>query len=677
MSDIYRRQVAPSRATDTLPFAREETFGGDFARAVGRAGEVVGQHNIAERQIETERERDMQASAASLAFVRLQEEAASHAAELQENAEPGGAGFTETVDKYLGERESAFLGTIADEKVRSRFTERFAEWRADTSLRAEGWERGQSVKLTVDNHQQTTNLRANRAARLDADGYAAEIAAHREDVAGLENVPPDIRGKLEREGITEITVGWIGARPPEERIALLDSGVFDQLEPQIVRQLRGEAEVDQRRAAIEAEARGRIEKAEAKDDLDQLLRELGDGVPKSDADLAAAQALADKWGFDKSTYDLGKARVKGTVNREFAGATPVQIDAEVKALDTRIARAGDNAAAADIVRRDALIELRDTREQQIDDDPAAFATSIGKEWPPLDFADSGSIVARRRAADATAEATGRPAQYLTAAEAKQVQANLGSLDGQRAAIDLARGFGGRAGAAVIRQLAPSDSMMLHLTGLTDYYGSAALEGRELVKRKAYAPPKDLDVALRSRLGRSLMLGSAAMQGGVIESARSMYAYFMAQRGDAGAEVDEDMANAVVDRALGNVDGKLGDRGGRGGIAKWNDAPFVLPATMTSADFGRRMASIGKLGGFFWGDGESPVTPDQLRSRFTPVRVGGTRYAWVTANGEFARDKTGGRAVLDIAKVAAPAAAPAARARPTRTRPISPYEFKGR
>lgn len=673
MTDIYQRQLAPARATDTLPFAREETFGGELGRSIGRAGEVVAQNNVGERQMQTERERDMQASAASLAFVRLQEEAATYALEQQEAAEAGGAGYTETVDKYLTERESAFLGTIGDEKVRRRFTERFAEWRGDTSLRAEAWERGQAAKLTVDNYQQATFLRANRAARLDPEGFAAEIAAHKADVAGLEHIPANVRAALERDGIAEISVSWIGSRPPEERVALLESGVFDQLDPGVVKQLRNEAEVDQRRGALELEAKMRLEKAEAKDELDQLLRELGDGVPKSDADLAAAQALADKYGFDAADYDLGKARVVGQVNREFEAATPVQIDAQVKALDTRIARAGDNANAEDVIRRDALLDLRDARAKEIDADPAAFGTKLGVEWAPLDFDDPGSLVARRRSAEAIAETTQRPVQYLSQQEAKQLQANIGSLDGQRQAIDLARGFGGRAGAAVMRQVAPDDSMMLHLTGLGDFYSAAALEGRELVKRKAYAPPKDLDAALRARLGRSLMLGSAAMQGGVIESARAMYAYFMARRGDDGSELDTDMANTVIDRALGNADGKLGDRGGRGGIAKWNGAPFVLPGNMTSADFGQRMASIGKLGGFFWGDGESPVTPEQLRKRFTPVRLGGTRYAFVNASGEFARDAAGGRAVLDIGKIARPRSAAPVAAPARRTRPVSPYE----
>lgn len=694
MSDIYQRQVAPTRATDTLPFAREETFGGELGRAIGRAGDVVGQVNVQNRQLQVERERDMQASAAALQFVRIQEEAAKRALELQDESEPGGAGYTAAIDGHLGEQETAFLGSIGDEKVRRRFQERFAEWRADTSLRAEAWERGQAVKLTVNNNQQATHLRANRAARLDGDGFAAELAAFKEDIAGLEHVPPDVRAALERDGVTEISVSWIGSRPPEERIALLKSGVFDQLDPGIVKQLQNEAEVDQRRAQLELESQARIAKADAKDSVDAVLADLGDGIPRSDDEIKTALELARKNGLDDEARKLEKGFVENAANREFTGASEVQIDREVKRLNTVIANAGDKAKPEDIWRRDHLVTLRDKRGEQLRTDAADFASQNGIEWGELDIADPASIAARRKAVQQTEALTGRPASPLLPAEVEQLQANLGSAEGQRAAVAVARQFGGRYAAAAMRQIAPNDPLMLHATGLTSHVAAVALQGRATIKSKAYVPPKALDDTFRTVTGRALNGLAPEARGGVLETARAIYAYYADRDGLPSEEAYESLAKQAVNMALGQTEK------GRGGLGSWRGNAFVLPPAMTWQQFGGRIANLKVLDGMYWGDHETKVTPEQLRTRFTPVRISGTSYAWLSDDGRtYAVTKQGQKAALDVGalpdpKPAAAAPAPARprsaavpgadyRARPTTggrrpvRRPISPYEKPGK
>lgn len=657
MADPYTRQIAPRDASATLPFARPETFGAGLADAVGDVSMGVARESVVRKAEDKQLERDKEATAAALALAKIQEEAVAFATEQQSQTDAGGAGYSRQIEAYLQDREAQFLGSIRDDRVRDAMAPRFAEWRSRTVISAQGWEKGQSVALAVGNYGELTKIRANQANRADADGFVELLAQQRQDLALLEGVPPDVKVKLDRAGTEEIAVGWLTGRTPQEQKALLESGRFDMLDPNIMRQLKEGAAIGIAREQKELEAQARIRQAEVADAVDQVLKDVGDGLPVNDAQLAEAQAAAQEAGLKDKVTDLFDARIRNHANREFQNVGVVAIDSEVKALNTKIARAGDKATRADIIRRDHLVDLRDKRRRMIEDDPAEFASRLGVEWTPLSDespeALAASIADRKRAARATAAAAGLPVKFLTDAEATQLAANVKTTEGRAKAIEIAAAFGPDAG-KVIDQIAPEQPLLKHLTGLTPKQRGFALEGAGLIAGKGYKPPEGLDGAIRARIGTAMNGFNESARQGVLETARGFYAYYKARAGDDGAEVDERLVLLAVDRALGNVDAKPGEQGGRDGIASWRgEMRFILPNRMTEAEFRRRISG-GTLQGFFWGDRKTPVTAQQLREKFIPEKIGGTRYRWrQMGGGGYALDNRGQPAVLDVGKLKDP------------------------
>lgn len=659
MADPYTRQIAPRDATATLPFARPQAFGAGLADAVGDAAMGVARETVVRKAEEKQLDRDKQATAAALIFAKIQEEAVAFATEQQGQTDPGGAGYTRQIEGFLQQKESQFLDAIGDERVRQVMSARFAEWRSKSVIAAQGWETGQSVKLAVSNYGEVTKIRANQAGRpeTDAAGFVKLLTEQGQDLALLEGVDPDVRVKLGRAGTEEIAVGWLTGRTPQEQKELLASGQFDMLDPGVVRQLNANADIEIARQKKEELARQKIIEAGVADAIDNVLADVGDGLPVTDAQLAEVQAAAEQIGATDRVKDIFDARIRNHANREFQNVGVVAIDSEVKALNTKIAKAGDKATRADIIRRDHLAQLREKRRQMIDDDPAEFASRLGIEWQPLQVDSIESLTAsvadRKTAARATAAAAGQPVTFLTEAEAAQFSANLGTREGRSALLDLASAFGPDAG-KIIDQVAPEQPLLKHLTGLTPKQRGFALEGAGLIAAKAYKPPADLDGAIRARIGTTMNGFDENARKGVLETARGLYAYYQARGGDDGTEVDERLVLLAVDRALGNVDAKTGEEGGRNGIATWRgDVRFILPERMTEAEFRRRISGS-TLQGFFWGDSQTPVTAQQLRDRFIPEKIGGTRYRWrQMGGGGYALDKRGQPAVLDIGKLKDP------------------------
>jgi len=643
--DTYRAQVAPQRGTGTLPFARPETYGAGVADALMQGSQVLGQMAVQDRALETQRNRDFQATAAALEFAQIQQELDEFALQTQEEVDAGGSGYRQLIEARIAERQTSFLAGIADDRVRQQYAARFAAWSGEALVTAEAWQRGRAAGQVVTNHRETVNIRANRATRADQVGFTREIAEHRADVAALEHVPANIREALDREGVAQISASWIGSRPPAERFVLLDSGLFDQLDPGVIEQLRSQAEVDQRRAAVEAEAQARARQAEVTSVVDELLDDYRAGVPRSEADLTEGYNMAVEAGLDDDARDLRGAIMGNRALQAYERATPPQIDAEIIRLNQQLRETEDVDQQRDIVaQRDALTGLRDRRQAQLTDNPSAFAADLGVDWPELDFGDPATVAARRRAAQSLSEATGTPAQYLTAAEVGQLRANVGSLDGQRAVLDLARAFGGQAGAAVIRQVDSDDYLLLHAVSLNDDYAARALQGRDLLARDVVSIPSDFDQRYAEFVGGAFTDMSAAAQGGRRDAARSLYAYYAQRHGLSREQTDVEWLRTAVQHAVNR-------RAPQGGLTTWEGYRVELPQNMTAESFDRRLANIRNTTGF-WSDGETPVTGRQLREDFYPVRQGNGFYAFRRRGGNtYVLNDRGGRWMADIATIA--------------------------
>lgn len=648
MVDPYQRQVAPGRTTDSLPFANSADYGGVLGDALINLGGDQAQRNVEDTKLETQRDRERQSTQAMVDFAQLQEDYASTEIDALLNAGPGAAGHSKQMDQVLSEAEKNLLGNISDERVRDAYRGRFADWRANQSIKAEAHERGETAKLMRTNAETAINIKANQLSRPTAtqDDFVAAITEYRAGVGDLTGVPADIRMAMEKDGVGVMSVSFLKGRDPTETKALLASGAFDGfLTPAQMEQISNGADIDIRRQTMEAEARARLEKADAKEQLDQLLREIGDGVPKSDEELAAAAALAGKYGLDKDGYDIGKARVEGQLNREFRDATPAQIDARIKEYDTRIARAGDNAKVTDVVARDHLAGMLTTRTRDVAKDPLTAGAKMGVDVQPIDWTDGNSIAARRRAADASARALGVPPVYLTDEEATQLKAQLDTPAGMLAVSAQLRQLGGVASRRAAQQIDPANSWFHASLGLNQNARQMVYNGDKLLSTKQVSvKSQDTQPRWREYAMPAMTLLPTEAKGAVLQMAVRIYAH-AAVKTDKD-EFDEDLFDSAINTAVGRT-----SRGGQmlGGVGEWKGEALILPAGMAQSRFDALYGAV-KFGksknGPEYGNGD-PIPADILRKDWTPTLAPSGRYRFKNSRGEYAITAKGAAYELDF------------------------------
>lgn len=648
MPKRFQRQVAPGRTTATLPFANASDFGGQIGEAIGSAGDQFGRQAAASRRIEVERERDKQSTQAMVDFAELQERYGTAEIDARLNAAPGAAGHIQQMDEVLAKEQETFLGSIADEKVRNRYRARFAQWQSSKSIAAEGFERGETVKLMVTNADTAVNIKANQLSRPTAtnEDFSAATIELREGVGGLEGVPADIRLQMEKDGVATLSASFLKGRPPEQAKAMIASGAFDGfLTPPQLQQIENGADIDMRRLKMEADARARLEKADAREELDQLMREISDGVPKSDEEMAAAQAQAERYGFDKSRYDLGKARVEGSLNREYRSATPQQIDAAIKTFDARIAKAGDKASAQDVVARDHLENMLGTRTKDVARDPLAAGAKMGIDVQPIDWASGDSIASRRRSADASAKALGVPPVYLTDEEAAQMKAQLDTPAGMLEVSRQLKQLGGVASRRAAQQIDPGNQWFHASLGLNPNARQMVYNGDKLLSTKQISvKATDTQERWREHGLPAMQLLPTEAKGAVLQMAVRIYANDAVKL--AKDEFDPDLFDGAINAAVGAF-GRNGQK--TGGIGEWNGEKLILPSGMTQDRFDWLFGKINfskSTNRPRYGNGED-IPSSVLRDDWTPVLAPSGRYRFQNRRGEYAVASGGSPYELDF------------------------------
>ena len=636
MADPYQRQVAPGKTTDSLPFANANDYGGQIGEAIIGLGEQQGRQNVADRTIEIQRERDRAGTQAMVDFAKAQEVYSETEIDAKMNAGPGAEGHRKQMDEALAKVETDLLGTITDEKVREAYRGRFAAWKADRVIQAEAYERGETVKLMVTNAGTAIDIKANQLSRATAsnEDFANAVLELRAGVGDLEGVPADIRMAMEKDGVGVLTASYLKGRDPNETKALIGSGAFDGfLSPAQMEQIANGADIDIRREKMEAAATARLEKAAAKEELDQLLREITDGVPHSDEELATAAEKAAKFGLDKDGYDLGKARVEGQLNREFQTATPAQIDAEVKKYDARIAKAGDNASVTDIVARDHLIGILSTRTKDVAKDPLTAGAKMGIDVQEVDWSNSGSVAARRRGADASAKALGVPPVYLTDEEVTQMRSQMDTPAGLLAVSSQLRQLGGKASRRAAQQVDPSNSWFHASLGLNDTARQMIYNGDKLLSTKQISvSANDTQPRWRQYAMPAMALLPTEAKGAVLQMAVRIYAQASAKMGL--EDFDEDIFDSAINSAMGGT--RRGDER-LGGIGEYNGAKMVLPNGMSQSRFDGLIGALdfskAKVKPLYRNGTAIPA--DVLRRDWTPVLSPSGQYRFQNSRGEYA------------------------------------------
>ncbi|QJQ31827.1 hypothetical protein GV829_04660 [Sphingomonas lacunae] len=646
MASVYRPQIAPQMTSGALPTANPDSFGAGIGDAIAGIGMDIGQRAVREARMEAERKRDIDVSQAMAGLATLRGELDAADNEARMTARAGAPGHAAAMGQLFDERAAALLDSIGDPDVRARFAPQIAAARASFVSEADAFERGQTVRATVDNVGVAGNAFANRAARAatpealqtEIDGFTASINAL--------SLDGRTKAELTRQYRQQAVAGWVGNRPPEQIGPLLASGAFDaELTPQQQDALRNGADVEIRRRELAAQAEARAAAAAAKEEIDQLQREAADGIPIDPARLDRARANAATYGFTGDAYDMAKLAVKDALNREFRSATPLQIEQRLRALNGQIAQAGERAEPAWIIARDHLQSMLGARTTQVDNDPQAFGAALGIQYEPIDLSNRSSVGRRVAAARATAEATGRPPVYLSPQEVTQIQADMDTPTGRRQALATAQAFMGvdpQAVRQVATQLAPNDELFIHAAGLPGQVGGQVLEGRSLIGN-SYTAPRALDAGLQQAIGAAMALMPPQSRNNVLAAARSLYAYHASRDNvpdTAESRVDPARALRMLHLATGATTRSDGQR--QGGIGNWEGQPVLLNPRLTQREFESRMASL-RTTGLFMRDG-TEISGEMLRTNYLPVMQADGRYRF--------RDRRGGFAVLQNGRVGA-------------------------
>lgn len=632
----YASQVSPQRTATALPTATPEDYGAGIGEALSGAGQVAGDIAIRQAKLEAEREYDRQATDAMLRWAQVKEAYGVAQNEARTNAPPGAAGHAQAMTDLATKQADEFLSTIRHEGLRQAYAARIGEWKSERAAQADAFERVQTAKLMADQMDASADAIANSVRGKPLADYV-EAMREIETVEVPQGIPQAAVLDWRRSTAQKATFAWLRSQEPEFRKAMIDKHAYDTLlTSEQVEAVLSEADSDIRRKQIEAEAAARAAKAEDAEYVDDVLDRIGRGYPVADEDYAEAMSRAKRSGLDRRVRDLNDAYVGKQVNKEWANATPAQMDARIKVIDAALAKAGDKGSPALVAERAALAKLLTERTAQVKNDPLAAGAAMGISVGPVDWSDPASVAARRKAADATARAMGVPAKYLTDEEAAQLAANATTPAGQLTIARQLRQLGPVAAKAAAQQVLPGDSLFAYSMGLRPEVQQGIFRGRAL--RKEYpVPDEQASQIWRESIGNALARLPEASREAAYISAKDLYRQAASRQGK--DEFDPKLFRGAVREALGgNVQGRTG------GIGEWNGAKMMLPPDMSQQQFDAR------LGGFkpteaYDATGRK-IGGNELRSQFVPQMQADGRYRFISARGEVAMRKDG-RTVYSI------------------------------
>jgi hypothetical protein len=631
---IYRPRTTPNAAAP-MPLASAETYGGGVGRALGQLSETVHQTDVRAYRIERQQKADQERAAIE---VKLAEKEAADAKRIEDErqVQPEGlAAHTRRAGALADDGWDDLVSGVVDDDLRRELTTRRASYKARIETREYGWQAVKQQSQVATDAETAIATRAN-IVRTSGDpaAYVDQSDWLESYVDGLVNVAPEVREKLRRYGQQQIGISYLEKLKDSDPVAaqaLVMSGAFaDVLTPEQTEAMLNGFGVEIRAKQVQAERAKATAVTDVRSAINTYQKQLADGVPVPDEELAKYQEMAKAAGLDSEVYDLGKARIINTANRVYQGALPQQLTAEIVRLDQKIAKAGDKPKAEDVILRDHLVSRRESTRGDIEKDPLGFASRAGVTVDPVDFSDAGSIQRRVSQAQSVAQSTGAPPRYLMPDEAEQLRdlASKGSKQKLEALAMLSQ-FGGKAARDAARQVAPADAVFQRAATLPPAYRALAINGAEAVKANpALIKPVDDDMkaafglqdgntryALRSVAGSEM--------GSVIETANQIMAGMLAAQG--GGLPSASTRSKAINMALG-----ADMRGGvqHGGLSRWNGRPFFLPDDTSAAMFEAHVMREA-----FRDPAKAPVNPDgtpaNLR-RAVPVWIGGDVYEFRTA-----------------------------------------------
>lgn len=588
----YSPRIMP-QAGAAMPLATPETYGAGMFRAAGELGDTIHQTQLRAYQIERKLTADREAADFAHRFALHRQNMDGAIEQLRNNpTSPDYAEHVKLVQQTAQAARDSLLGGITEESVRNRALEQLDAY--DTQLHDSEFtyaETQRIAKVATDS-KTVSDIGANRIRQgMDPQHYAQEVKAWHDYVGGLQNISPNTREKLLREGDQKYAVSYINHlndTNPHTAVALIDAGAFNEvLSPEQIDAARNGAQVEVRRAEAAAERQQAVAKAAFHESIATVKAQDAQGIDVS-GQLPQLIQQATAFGDTSTVAELQGIARGSAFAKEWNGATPIQRQSRISALQAvpEAKRTADQQAE--------LKWLQDkggALDSRYNSDPVGFVIQNGKpgEQPPaIDWSNPATVQARAQWVRTMVGAYGSMAP-LSKNEAEALKTTLaggaGGLKQVSAALSM---FGGVTARAAARQVAPEDSWLQHVVTLPPALQRMALEGRAARKAdpnliKAEDPDYKAKFATtRTALHQAMASFAIADREAVIDAARDIAAYHIREEGAPAAP-------GTFYRAMNEALGSVGPDGQRqGGLGSWQGHSFLVPDNVTAQQFTNRV-----------------------------------------------------------------------------------------
>jgi len=632
----YERTVAPGGAARLTASASPAQFGAGVGAQIEQIGNVLERQQEKARALEEQRQEEADYSAAATSLAEYKLSRRQRALELQESPPPAGKDYAKTWREDDDAAQEQFLQSLPpNPRVRQRILPHLAEDAGTLQLAADGFEAGLRAKQHVNNIDTQDGLYSHIATlpATTADEVDVNIGAVTESIYSGVGTDEAKFAKANESARKQI-ISHIESRPPEERLALLDSGRWGPIIADKQQAIRDGANAEIQRDLNQRQAGLTKEIAAFKDGARATIAQVSDGIHVDPAAfgplITRAQQLPDP---DQTLVaDLQRARQAALVNHHVV--TPAQATLEINKIKSK---KGWENSPDDVYAVNAL-DARRTKLREAEPEVA-----------PPDWSNMASVQTYESAIVVDAKTRGIPhPAFIVGEVAEQLKPLMSTVDGQRQAVhSLSQMKNDLNKYTAARELAPQDTVFQIAATLSDPDSrNLALAGR------ATEPGKKgpaADASLRDQMYKPLELIRLAMggvdadiMGATQDTAVAIAAGMMLRQ--VTTEYTDAIGEEAVTRAL---DGRT--RGTKkGGVhhTRRGDA-FVLPTSQTAEEFDLRYYRKRDDSQAFL-DGR-PISWTELRSEFRLVAIRDGIYQWVDANGDVVTNKAGERLLWDANK----------------------------
>lgn len=575
----------------------------------------------------------------------------------------------EALTKASRDAEQGLSSTLARRLFRQSADQRIAAYR-DGITRHVAVQDGAWRDATSDSVIET-NVAAAVSAADDVKLADASIATALNEVAekytrnGFASLVPAQQAKVE-SGARLGIVQRLADGSPEAAAAYYDrykgklQGQDLTVAERAIRVSADRAEAEQRRAVAEQRANDAHQLSLTREQLATAKVQLDSGAGSS----ADWLELAGRYTAIGDTSAAAEAQQRAAQTRaveSHRGAPLADLDSRIGELKAK--RSMTVGEASELKGLDTLRAQTASRLEQSGGALWQMQYATGATIAPLSPADPATYRARAVQAITASQTYGRRVvEPLTQTEAQPLKDMVAGDSTKRLqALQTIAKFGDpRAIDGAARQISSKEDGSFRIAAtLSVLPGDVGFQAARDILRGPEAAKTNGGVYLPAQARRGFATYAApALRGlspdyasDVMDAARNLYTARMTTAGR--TDWDDQAWRIAIDTALGGYrkDGVL-----YGGIATYKDTAVSVPPGWTGEGVFRRLAratgadlsAAAASKAPEWPDG-SPVYSAQLRD-LVPVRLGGTRYGFMTRNSRMLGARGGGPYVLDVAKV---------------------------